>query len=137
MYIAERRMDTEQAYTATSLLSGTRKGGRTRTESFIYFIKQYGKYVDGMSVRDLSAKFESYRLGSSSATRSSKNDEAALLREEIARWETNMSYMPRRAGTKADLEKGQKDCLAFLDTCLLYTSPSPRDATLSRMPSSA
>ena len=26
---------------------------------------------------------------------------------------------------------------ALLDTCLLYTSPSPRDATLSRMPSSA
>jgi len=27
--------------------------------------------------------------------------------------------------------------LARHDTCLLYTSPSPRDATLSRMPSSA
>ena len=26
---------------------------------------------------------------------------------------------------------------AYLDICLLYTSPSPRDATLSRMPSSA
>ena len=25
----------------------------------------------------------------------------------------------------------------YLKTCLLYTSPSPRDATLSRMPSSA
>ena len=25
----------------------------------------------------------------------------------------------------------------FYNTCLLYTSPSPRDATLSRMPSSA
>ena len=25
----------------------------------------------------------------------------------------------------------------FIDGCLLYTSPSPRDATLSRMPSSA
>ena len=25
----------------------------------------------------------------------------------------------------------------FDNTCLLYTSPSPRDATLSRMPSSA
>ena len=24
-----------------------------------------------------------------------------------------------------------------IDSCLLYTSPSPRDATLSRMPSSA
>ena len=27
--------------------------------------------------------------------------------------------------------------LASVDACLLYTSPSPRDATLSRMPSSA
>ena len=27
--------------------------------------------------------------------------------------------------------------LAYIGTCLLYTSPSPRDATLSRMPSSA
>ena len=27
--------------------------------------------------------------------------------------------------------------LRILDICLLYTSPSPRDATLSRMPSSA
>ena len=29
------------------------------------------------------------------------------------------------------------DTLAGVATCLLYTSPSPRDATLSRMPSSA
>ena len=32
------------------------------------------------------------------------------------------------------------NCYVFLEygnTCLLYTSPSPRDATLSRMPSSA
>ena len=38
--------------------------------------------------------------------------------------------------TKADEVKMLKD---FTDTvtCLLYTSPSPRDATLSRMPSSA
>ena len=27
--------------------------------------------------------------------------------------------------------------IQFYDGCLLYTSPSPRDATLSRMPSSA
>ena len=32
------------------------------------------------------------------------------------------------------LTKGEMD---ITDTCLLYTSPSPRDATLSRMPSSA
>ena len=29
------------------------------------------------------------------------------------------------------------DQLAEMPICLLYTSPSPRDATLSRMPSSA
>ena len=29
------------------------------------------------------------------------------------------------------------DMLALLDTCLLYTSPSPRDYAASRMPSSA
>ena len=34
---------------------------------------------------------------------------------------------------------GQGDLLSknLFGTCLLYTSPSPRDATLSRMPSSA
>ena len=28
-------------------------------------------------------------------------------------------------------------CMVEIEGCLLYTSPSPRDATLSRMPSSA
>ena len=32
---------------------------------------------------------------------------------------------------------GDRDGDGIVDTCLLYTSPSPRDATLSRMPSSA
>ena len=35
------------------------------------------------------------------------------------------------------LVKGLESDPAHLPTCLLYTSPSPRDATLSRMPSSA
>ena len=34
-------------------------------------------------------------------------------------------------------EKEQKTAQAMAEGCLLYTSPSPRDATLSRMPSSA
>ena len=37
----------------------------------------------------------------------------------------------------AELEKELEALLAEQDSCLLYTSPSPRDATLSRMPSSA
>ena len=41
----------------------------------------------------------------------------------------------------ADAEEGARSSASTLaaqvDNCLLYTSPSPRDATLSRMPSSA
>ena len=36
-------------------------------------------------------------------------------------------------GATYDLEEGQKE----FNSCLLYTSPSPRDDELSRMPSSA
>ena len=52
--------------------------------------------------------------------------------------------MPKEliANFKSGLEKEESqdyidDMATDLNTCLLYTSPSPRDATLSRMPSSA
>ena len=35
------------------------------------------------------------------------------------------------------LIKGSLDCLSRHGVCLLYTSPSPRDLSTSRMPSSA
>ena len=40
---------------------------------------------------------------------------------------------------KVFLDKGDYKAAAeeHINDCLLYTSPSPRDATLSRMPSSA
>ena len=40
-------------------------------------------------------------------------------------------------GIAASLEAKEMDYGSNGTTCLLYTSPSPRDATLSRMPSSA
>ena len=40
-------------------------------------------------------------------------------------------------GIVTGLLKGATQALAKAGICLLYTSPSPRDATLSRMPSSA
>ena len=42
-------------------------------------------------------------------------------------------FLPIKKGRKKRLEELSKE----IRTCLLYTSPSPRDATLSRMPSSA
>ena len=40
-------------------------------------------------------------------------------------------------GWVKSLPKNGEATYSFVGTCLLYTSPSPRDATLSRMPSSA
>ena len=40
-------------------------------------------------------------------------------------------------GQKTLLTKGMSGIISQSLGCLLYTSPSPRDATLSRMPSSA
>ena len=39
--------------------------------------------------------------------------------------------------TKAQRAAAAGEDVIVLSICLLYTSPSPRDATLSRMPSSA
>ena len=51
-----------------------------------------------------------------------------------AEWE-QVGEEAKRAAEPTDAERAQH---AFeTNTCLLYTSPSPRDATLSRMPSSA
>ena len=52
------------------------------------------------------------------------------IRSEIA---SSVKKIYTKTGTI--LKKG--DLIAQLDDCLLYTSPSPRDGLLSRMPSSA
>ena len=43
----------------------------------------------------------------------------------------------RRAQEAAEASRPYSERFNSLLACLLYTSPSPRDATLSRMPSSA
>ena len=45
--------------------------------------------------------------------------------------------MKFRAGDTFNVPDIQKRTMQYLYTCLLYTSPSPRDRTRSRMPSSA
>ena len=48
----------------------------------------------------------------------------------------NASFSPS-TGNNVSGNGSQGDYDGNADSCLLYTSPSPRDATLSRMPSSA
>ena len=39
--------------------------------------------------------------------------------------------------SKVDIERDSNEVAVTIHTCLLYTSPSPRDLSTSRMPSSA
>ena len=52
---------------------------------------------------------------------------------EALRQGHSVTYFAAGDGTKILI----KDVIRSLHTCLLYTSPSPRDRTRSRMPSSA
>ena len=54
-----------------------------------------------------------------------------------------VSFFDNHRTTKSDVYPSEwfflkdrlQENMSILDICLLYTSPSPRDATLSRMPS--
>ena len=58
-------------------------------------------------------------------------EERALREQGIREASQTLERIARQAA------KRENPSLAETDICLLYTSPSPRDATLSRMPSSA
>ena len=53
-----------------------------------------------------------------------------VVGSRVQTYQQNRTYIPGQNFEQALVDVGY-------DTCLLYTSPSPRDATLSRMPSSA
>ena len=70
--------------------------------------------------------------------------ESATLANNVASGELRLEDADTAAAkktaaekTKAQQKRGNLFRPRFSGTCLLYTSPSPRDATLSRMPSSA
>ena len=50
---------------------------------------------------------------------------------------TNKKYYENKRKTKKSLIESDSESTTSYNTCLLYTSPSPRDRTRSRMPSSA
>ena len=56
--------------------------------------------------------------------KNSENEAQIIRHEDLARHNSKGIYM-------------RDDHCDWGSSCLLYTSPSPRDATLSRMPSSA
>ena len=60
------------------------------------------------------------------------------IRDGKFRVDENTGTLFTRSGFEEDVGLSYSLSVSVLDyICLLYTSPSPRDATLSRMPSSA
>ena len=60
-----------------------------------------------------------------------------LLEDLLKRSPNNYGQYEASVKEILDKVKEEKDAAVFAYTCLLYTSPSPRDRTRSRMPSSA
>ena len=62
-------------------------------------------------------------------------DEA--INAELTRLQTEYDAQEYARKRQAEYPSIEELVVALYDTCLLYTSPSPRDRTRSRMPSSA
>ena len=63
--------------------------------------------------------------------------DSAVLRENVVSLARNIGYIPRSKRAASATVSFLAEVPANNTTCLLYTSPSPRDRTRSRMPSSA
>ena len=107
------------------------------------------------SLSRLSARGKSNDLdnesGKSEALRqrsTKKRELSTTSNPSLVGYYSNSTYINKAKGVAIDTSKGyayvtgfDSDSLAIIDVgceaCLLYTSPSPRDRTRSRMPSSA
>ena len=73
----------------------------------------------------------------------SKKVEAAIANNDkkpIKTWSRRSMIIPSMVGLTISVHNGRQHIPVFINedmVCLLYTSPSPRDGLLSRMPSSA
>ena len=107
----------EAAQTAARGLNGTTLSGGRIT------VKLQGDSSSGSSVGDYTVKIENL---------SKKTTEQTL--EEVFGFFENVEVVSVKINSPASSPFNY----AYVNySCLLYTSPSPRDATLSRMPSSA
>ena len=68
------------------------------------------------------------------------NADAIVMKEMVNIKNKNITFnknIKKNQNIRFVGEDIKKNKIVFHKNCLLYTSPSPRDATLSRMPSSA
>ena len=118
LYLSERieeRKDKQLSENLLSRINSEVKDNRKLVKEWIVYHQKFTKDLDSLSTNE---KFIEKFV----------NNKYTLF--ELLPEETNGTFMSRLPTNDAwDIAKSHP--------CLLYTSPSPRDATLSRMPSSA
>ena len=88
--------------------------------------------VGGFSGADFSDIFEDFFGDFGGGGRRSSRGRSSNNRGSDLRYDLSITLEEAYLGKKQNIQFSTSD-----KCCLLYTSPSPRDATLSRMPSSA
>ena len=131
---------------------GSVKGGSVRSGSDRGTVRSSAKSLAKSATRKDGSKARGAKPGLDDDDYGELFDEGALetFAEEgvdsDVEAEENERYVRRPRPAEGSVERAteggflnRQPCRAALapPTCLLYTSPSPRDATLSRMPSSA
>ena len=101
-------------------------GLRTAADLLFFFPTRYEDFTDQVSIADLEVGQSAQVVGVVDDIDETKKDNQHIL------------YVLLKQGQGTGVAgTGYLRGIWFNQDCLLYTSPSPRDATLSRMPSSA
>ena len=108
-------------------------GKHTTTNTTLYHIPTGGDLIDSPGVRE-------FQLENLTETEIRNGFKEFKALSDECRFRDCKHISEPNCAVKDALEKGEININryhSYLNICLLYTSPSPRDATLSRMPSSA
>mgnify|MGYP003688695515 CR=1 FL=1 len=95
-----------------------------------YFIDKFEKDTSAHEVQNNSHFSEE---GEKNATLTQIN----MLHSPNTIWREDVNFLTQTIGKCVEVYKDQNYITPYQWPCLLYTSPSPRDGLLSRMPSSA
>ena len=127
---------------------------KIEVDSLLFQVSLSGK-IDTVSVRIKNMEKDSltfkaisstlklgdlFKLKSSIPLTDYNHDKVSVMDKDSLFLKTNMfidSENNTELNLKFDLNEGNRYKITMLPGCLLYTSPSPRDGLLSRMPSSA
>ena len=124
--------DTTRLYADLFLQKSVRAQSVETNDAFEFIESQVETYRGKLEEAELRLEgFKSRHPGARPGTEENVDARIIELRRDLESTELMYAEMNQRSQTL------ERELSSESSTCLLYTSPSPRDATLSRMPSSA